>query len=266
MKSRKLMIVIGMIILIGTIHAQVHLTIEMPCCMFEPESPFFVDLKIENSATTPLSGVQVYTALTIGTGDFWFYPDWNKYPPDVSYVKLDLPGTSTITLAIMPEFNWPPGAGQFYGASFLSAALHNGDLVSNVDDCSFGWFNTSPCNCNQINFDWFHPRLDTIKVESLTFAPLCTGMMHLVFSGGSQAVVGEWYEVILADDQGYQYYYDRQYCVENPYYPTDGFITISGDIWINLPQIRDYTFTLRVGGGMGGPTLSAKGKVEFLAD
>ncbi len=116
-----------------------HLDLIMPGSMFAPGTPFYLDLTIEDTGSS-FSEVQLYVALTVGTGDFWFYPSWDMYPPNIDWDYVNLSGTSWLHRRLIPEFSWPEGAGAFYGAVFYAAVVHNENLVSNLADYTFGWF------------------------------------------------------------------------------------------------------------------------------
>lgn len=128
-----------LILLLSPVFAQnVQLELLMPGSSYTPGTPFFLDLYINNSGEA-LYGAQLYVALTLGTDDYWFYPTWQKYPSGVAWEDLDITEYYQVTNRIIPEFAWPNGAGAFNGAGFIAAVLHNGYLVSNVAETTFGW-------------------------------------------------------------------------------------------------------------------------------
>lgn len=132
--------IIGMVVLFpcASMAGDVALDLVMPGTMFGPGSPFYLDLIVINSGDA-LPGSQVYVALSIGTGDFWFFPRWLKFPPDVDWQDMDIAALSEETLPIIPQFSWPDNAGEFSGAMFFAAILNNGALASNLADITFGW-------------------------------------------------------------------------------------------------------------------------------
>ena len=118
-------------------HAQqIQLDLQMPGTLFGPGSPFSLTLAVDNSGTA-VPDAQLFVALSIGS-DFWFYPGWIHYPPDIDMKIIDI-AAGTADIGILPEFPWPSGAGSFQGAMFFAAVLGNGVLVSNLADFSFGW-------------------------------------------------------------------------------------------------------------------------------
>ncbi|GEM_PF-3701163 len=121
----------------------VDLELLLPFTQYGPGTEFFCDLKIDNPGP-PLPGSEVFVALTIGTGDYWFYPTWVHYPPEVTSQTLSIGESSTQTLHILPRFIWPAGAGVFSDAVFLAVIVHQGSVVSNLAEYGFGWTDDPP--------------------------------------------------------------------------------------------------------------------------
>lgn len=136
------MLVIGIMVIMLTPSAawaaDITLQLLMPGTMFQPGSPVYCHLGVANEGSD-YPGAQVYVALSLGTGDFWFYPNWVQYPPQIDWEAVDLAGHSTTTLTILPQFVWPSGTGEFSGAMFFAAVLHAGNLISNVAEYTFSW-------------------------------------------------------------------------------------------------------------------------------
>ncbi len=116
----------------------IHLEFLMPGNMFGPGSLFSVDLSVEN-AGNEFTDAQLFVALTLGTEDFWFYPSWVQFPPDLDWEDVFVPGYASDQWVICPEFIWPHDAGAFDGAMFLSAILYDDVLISNLAETEFGW-------------------------------------------------------------------------------------------------------------------------------
>ncbi len=116
----------------------IYLSIHMPDRVFHPGEPFFADVRLVNLAQE-LSNAQLFVALSVGTGDFWFFPSWVQYPPELDWMDRTVPGNTDETISIIPEFIWPEGAGEFDGAVLYAALAHQGELVSNLADAIFGW-------------------------------------------------------------------------------------------------------------------------------
>ncbi len=118
--------------------ADVLLDLRMPGSIYGPGDVFWLTLDIENNGPS-LPEAQLYLLLDIGTGDYWCYPNWEQYPPDLDWVDINLPVEFAGTLQVIPEFTWPP-AGEFWGARFWVAVLDEDVLVSNVEMVEFGWW------------------------------------------------------------------------------------------------------------------------------
>lgn len=121
----------------------VDLEFVLPFAQYGPGTEFYCDLKIDNPGPA-LPGSEVFVALTIGTGDYWFYPSWVQYPPNVTSQTLSIGESSTQTLHILNRFIWPAGAGAFDDAAFLGAIVHQGNLVSNLAQIGFAWTDDPP--------------------------------------------------------------------------------------------------------------------------
>lgn len=125
----------------------IDLELVMPGTSFGPGSLFYVNLDVSNSGET-MAAAQVYVALTVGTGDFWFWPGWVHYPSDIDWHTMDISGGSLETIEILPQFSWPSGAGACAYAAFFAAVLHSGALVSNVPNYNFSWYEGTPPPAN----------------------------------------------------------------------------------------------------------------------
>ncbi len=121
----------------------INLGMQMPSHTFFPGMPCKLDLKIQNSGPY-YNNVQLYVALTVGTGEYWFYPNWRHYPDDVDWLDITIPQFSESTISIIPEFEWPEGVGEFSGAMFLAAIVDGATLISNIPQFDFGWRETYP--------------------------------------------------------------------------------------------------------------------------
>lgn len=116
----------------------IRLDLLMPGAMFGPGSPFSLDLGIENTGQE-IADAALFVALTVGDGDFWFYPSWAQYPPTIDWEEITVPSTYKDQWSIITEFSWPYSAGSFDEAMFLAAILHHDHIVSNLAQISFGW-------------------------------------------------------------------------------------------------------------------------------
>lgn len=122
--------------------ADINLTLVMPGSTFSPGSNCYLNLVIDNSGPDFISA-DVFVALTIGTGNYWFYPSWTVFPPGVDWVDRDIAAQSEVTEPVISEFTWPAGTGTYSGAQFLAAVVSEGTLVSNLAQITFGWAETA---------------------------------------------------------------------------------------------------------------------------
>jgi hypothetical protein len=138
-----LIVLILSFVLLPVMAADIDLELTMPGALFGPGSACYLDLNLVNSGPA-INNVQVFVALTVGTGDYWFYPGWVQFPPDIDWEGADIGAGDSNTLNIIPSFLWPSGAGAFSGAMFLAAVVDGGFLVSNIADYTFGWTESPP--------------------------------------------------------------------------------------------------------------------------
>ena len=141
----------------------VELELIMPGEVFGPGNTFSLDLSVLNTGTA-LTDAQLYVALSIGA-DFWFYPRWLHYPPDIDWKDVSIEAGLHETWEIIPGFEWPSGAGEFNGAMFYAAVIDEGNLVSNLADFVFGWSDTTQSTPTPI------PPTSTPEVPSPTPTP-----------------------------------------------------------------------------------------------
>ncbi len=121
----------------------IELDLQMPTDTFSPGVGFSLVLDIVNTGSS-INDAQLFVALTVGTGDFWFFPGWVTYPPDIDFEMTSFPADYQDVRTIIPEFAWPSGAGEFSGALFYAAVVSQGNLISNLADVTFSWTSGSP--------------------------------------------------------------------------------------------------------------------------
>ncbi len=93
----------------------------IPSDYFRPGDIFWLNALICNSDSTPYQDINFFVILDIGIGEYWFYPDWVHYPPDISYVTIDLDSGERRYVEIIPEFVWPSGVGSYDNVIFWGA-------------------------------------------------------------------------------------------------------------------------------------------------
>jgi len=83
--------------------------------------------------------------LDIGVGEYWFFPSWRHWPPDIDWLNIDLTMGVEAVLDVLPPFTWPDtGSGVLNGIYFHSALLNNqmSAILGEFDSVSFGY---GPC-------------------------------------------------------------------------------------------------------------------------
>lgn len=110
----------------------------MPGTLFAPGSPVYLDLLLSNPGPEKQDAL-LFVILSLGTGDYWFYPRWHHYPPDIDWETITIEEDMTRIYELLPAFSWPSDAGRFEGAMFTAVIVHEGMQVSNIADWTFEW-------------------------------------------------------------------------------------------------------------------------------
>jgi len=76
------------------------------------------------SPETALEGIPFVAVVDPGTGDYWFYPSWTHYPPDMDWQAIDVPAGRERVIDVIPPFVWPDT-----GESGMSGILIHGALL-----------------------------------------------------------------------------------------------------------------------------------------
>ena len=128
-----------LLLTLGMQAQDISLDLQMPGSIFVTGAPVYLNLEMINRGPDQ-PGASVLAALNVGTDDYWFYPSWVKYPPDIDLQVTNIQGFASAAVQIIPEFDWPAGTGSFFDASFIAAVVSNtGELISNIPVVSFGW-------------------------------------------------------------------------------------------------------------------------------
>jgi hypothetical protein len=109
--------------------------LEMPSDYFRPGDICWLNAHVHNPGD-PIPDTPLVVMLDIGTGDFWFWPSWAHYPPDIDYAIIEV-AHGTSTYPIIGEFVWPSEVGSMNGLIFWGALL-NQDLTEVVGE--FGYW------------------------------------------------------------------------------------------------------------------------------
>ena len=110
-----------------------------------PGTPFGLSLHVQNS-TQSFPDADLFIALDIGTGDYFFYPSWCHYPSEIDWEDTSFPAPLDETRTILPEFSWPTGCGNG-SAQFIALVLAGDVLISNIS-CSAFSYSEAMYNCD----------------------------------------------------------------------------------------------------------------------
>lgn len=111
--------------------------IRMPSDMVTAGDPFGIDVVLWHPSLTSMTGVPLFAILDV-YGEYFFWPGWTQ-TADFRPVTLH-PGATAVE--IIPEFEWPAGAGSAEGiglyAAMTDAAMT--ELYGSFDHVTFGWY------------------------------------------------------------------------------------------------------------------------------
>jgi hypothetical protein len=84
-----------------------------------------------------------FALLDIGIGEYWFYPSWAHYPPDIDHETLYLP-IGVTERWVLSEFTWPDTGSDSFDYIFFYAAILNQEMTSIVGDFGTVQFGYGP--------------------------------------------------------------------------------------------------------------------------
>ncbi len=118
--------------------------LQMPRESYYPDDPFWLNAYAYNYSGTVYDDVMMFVLLDIGTGmDYWSWPSWSRYPPDIDYYPTNLPVFSTVEYEIIAPFTWPSGVGTAEDFRFW-AAVTNPEMTDVIGDIDFVEFSYYP--------------------------------------------------------------------------------------------------------------------------
>ncbi len=119
--------------------SRLGVTLEMPKSMYQPGDIFYCKLYAANPGDA-IPGLKLVALLDVGIGEYWFWPSWSHFSPDMDYEEINL-GTGVTERWILPEFNWPQGTGTGSGVMIYAALLNSSmsSIVGEMDVVEFGW-------------------------------------------------------------------------------------------------------------------------------
>ena len=75
----------------------------------------------------PLANVPFFALLDINVGEFWFYPSWAHYPPDIDWQYNDF-AEGMNHVQVLQEFAWPDTGQDSFGPIFIHGAMLNAEM------------------------------------------------------------------------------------------------------------------------------------------
>jgi predicted RNA-binding protein len=111
-----------------------------PSDYIRPGDQWSLDLEVCNP-DAPFS-LPLVIMLDVGIGEYWFWPTWKHYPPDIDYGTPDIE-TGLNSVLIIAPFEWPDTGSSSATFWFISAFLDE-TLSSLASDVLTGTFNYGP--------------------------------------------------------------------------------------------------------------------------
>ncbi len=115
-------------------------SLTIPATYVSPGDTFWVNADI-CSPDQARSQVPFFALLDIGINEFWFYPTWAHYPPDIAWEYLDLPIGLT-SWSVLAEFTWPDTGSDTFSGIYIHGALLNAEMTAidgEFDSVMFGY-------------------------------------------------------------------------------------------------------------------------------
>lgn len=101
----------------------IRLTLDMPDGPMHAGNSFYLIILIDNGNAVPLTAVPLFCILEVA-GTFWYHPDWSMTP---AWESLATVPAGSITVPILPPFEWPDNAGAGHGRFW--GALTNQEIT-----------------------------------------------------------------------------------------------------------------------------------------
>jgi len=116
--------------------------LEIPMEYVSPGDTFFVEATVCNPDAL-MTDVPFFALLDVGIGEYWFYPSWAHYPPDVDYAEMDLPTGETV-VEVIPAFTWPDTGHSAFSGIIIYGALLNQEMTAIIGDLGMVTFGYGP--------------------------------------------------------------------------------------------------------------------------
>jgi len=97
------------------------------------------------SPESALEGIPFVAVVDPGTGDYWFYPSWAHYPPDMDWEAIDVPAGRERVIEVIPPFVWPDTGQSGMSGILIHGALLNRELTEILGRVGTGEVGYGPC-------------------------------------------------------------------------------------------------------------------------
>jgi len=98
------------------------LTFDAPSDYIRPNDSWYLELRICNPDEQ--FELPLVVMLDAGIGEYWFWPTWAHYPPDIDFQTVLVEKNDNFPLSIIPAFLWPNTGSQSMSFSFHAAFLN----------------------------------------------------------------------------------------------------------------------------------------------
>lgn len=114
-------------------------TLDMPGDMFSPGDLFYLNARFCNATADDLIQHPLFILLEV-FGEYFAAPSWQSLNAGLDNYTQDFPVGET-TIVVLPEFNWPSGAGSASGIVLIGALTDPAitTLIGEADTITFGW-------------------------------------------------------------------------------------------------------------------------------
>jgi N-acetylneuraminic acid mutarotase len=115
--------------------------LEIPDDYVSPGETFWCRAEVHNPGAA-YDQAPFFALLDLGIGEYWFFPSWAHYPPDIDFQPTDLPAGSITEIWVLPEFQWPDTGSSTFGPIFIHSAVLTPDMKEiqgRIDSVQFSY-------------------------------------------------------------------------------------------------------------------------------
>ena len=94
----------------------------MPAYYFRSGDACELRATVGSNLPESMNDIPFVVLLDLGIGQYWFWPSWRIFPPDIDFILIQLdPGE--VEYEVIPPFSWPVVDGSLSGIRFHGALL-----------------------------------------------------------------------------------------------------------------------------------------------